>query len=89
MILLDQDRFGDALPWLDRAVREFADSDAFFTRGMAKAGLGDWAGAEADFAVVLRKDPSDGEAEAWRVQCRQRISISKSMVVPPSGGDAS
>jgi Mlc titration factor MtfA (ptsG expression regulator) len=76
LILLDQDRFAEALPLLDAAVREFGDTDSLFTRGMARAGLGDWPGAEADFTAVLRKDPGDEEAEDWLAQCRLKRNAS-------------
>jgi hypothetical protein len=64
------------LPLLDAAVREFGDTDSLFTRGMARAGLGDWPGAEADFTAVLRKDPGDEEAEDWLAQCRLKRNAS-------------
>jgi Mlc titration factor MtfA (ptsG expression regulator) len=76
LVLLDQDRFAEALPLLDAAVREFGDTDSLFTRGQARAALSDWAGAEADFAAVLRKDPGDDEAEEWLAQCRLKRDAS-------------
>lgn len=77
LILLDQDRFQEALPLLDDAVREFADADSYFTRGMARAGLEDWSGAVADFTSVIRKEPGDEDASSWLEQCRLKLAASR------------
>jgi WD40 repeat protein len=59
--LLWRGRYCEALPDLDRAASA-GSAEAYWLRGLVRAGLGDFAGAKADLDEALRLDPGLAKA---------------------------